>query len=278
VIFADDTTVVERALSIESLALQLNSTLSKILDWSNYNKLSLNNVKSKWMLITSKEIHIPNIFIGGQLVERVDTFKFLGLHIDSKLKHRSHLNYLRGRLSSLRYVSYKISPYMNDSAGKKFYFAMVQSILSYGIVVWGGTSTDSALFNKLCRLQNRIVFNLFANQNDSFEDVTIIYKRHHILKLNDLYKQRVGMIMYKILHENYAPFLLENLIPLLNANPYNTRQDNIFIRPFPRVTAVKFSFLSNAVTIWNNLNNEIRNGRSLATVKKKLMSVFIDSY
>jgi hypothetical protein len=278
VIFADDTTIVEKAMTIESLALKLNSTLSKILDWSNYNKLSLNNNKSKWMLITNREIHIPNIFIGGQLVERVDTFKYLGLHIDSNLKYRSHLNYLRGKLSSLRYISYKISPYLNDNAGKKFYYALVQSILSYGIVVWGGTSVDSALFNKLCRLQNKIVFNLFANQDDNSGDETIIYKRHHILKLSDLYKLRVSMIMYKIMHENYAPFIYERLASLLNSNPYATRHDYIFVRPFPRVNAIKFDFISNAVTIWNNLNNEIRNGRSLATVKKNLTSSFIDSY
>jgi hypothetical protein len=278
VIFADDTTLIETCDSIDVMSLRINSALSKVVDWSNYNKLSLNNVKTKWMLFTNKITPVPNIYISGQPIEKVNSFKYLGLHIDSNLRHKSHVNYLRGKLSSLRYVTFKISPYLSVDAGKKFYFAMVQSILSYGILIWGGTSVGSASFNKLCRLQDRIIFNLFSNNQDRLDNVNVLYKRHKLLKLHDLYKLRVCIFMYKIINENYAPFLFDRLIPLINPNPYNTRLDNIFVRPFPRVNAVKMNFISNAVTVWNDVGNVIRCQKSVSNVKKLLSQDYIVNY
>jgi hypothetical protein len=278
VIFADDTTLIEACNTVSELALRINSILAKVLDWSNYNKLALNNVKSKWMLFTTKTTPVPNIYISGQLIERVESFKYLGLYLDSNLRHKSHIRYLKGKLSSLRYISYKIGPYLSVSAAKKFYFGMVQSILCYGILVWGGTSVGSATFNKLCRLQNRIIINLFGEPEDNIINVSLVYKRHSLLKLNDLYKLRVCMIMYKIINEGYAPFIYDKLIPLLNSNPYNTRQNDIFIRPFPRVNAVKTNFLSNAVTVWNDVDNRLRSESSVTRVKKYLTGNLIDRY
>lgn len=72
VVFADDTTIVETSNSVEALALRLNFLLAKIVDWSNFNKLSLNNAKTKWMLFTNKTINIPKLFICGKEIEQVD--------------------------------------------------------------------------------------------------------------------------------------------------------------------------------------------------------------
>ena len=172
VVFADDTTIVESSDSIEVLTLRLNFLMSKIVYWSNFNKLSLNKAKTKWMLFTNKTVQVPKIFIHGTEIERVDKFKYLEIIIDNKLKYRSHLTQLRTKLSQLRYVTYKIKPLINVSAAKSFYYSMVESKLSYGLLVWGGTRIGCATFLKLCRLQDKIVFNLFATSNDTFESVS----------------------------------------------------------------------------------------------------------
>ena len=49
-------------------------------------------------------------------------------------------------------------------------------------------------------------------------------------------------MMYKIINENYAPFFQEELLANINNNPYNTRQNNVFVQPFPKVNCVKINF------------------------------------
>ena len=278
VTFADDTTIVESCHSIEILTLKLNYILSQVLDWSNYNRLALNNSKTKWMLFSNRTVETPDIFLAGKRVEKVDSFKYLGLFFDNNLKYKSHINYLRKRLASLRYISYKIKPYLSKDAALKFYYAMVQSLLCYGVLVWAGASACVKSFDKLSQLQNKIVFNLFSQPNDSINNINVLYKENRILKLTDLYKVRVSMVMYKIINENYAPFLHNDLLTHVNTNPYNTRQNHMFVQPFPRVNCIKINFLSNAILIWNNLSNDIKQSGSEARVKKALTNDILSRY
>ena len=58
---------------------------------------------------------------------------------------------------------------------------MVESILNYELLVWAGTHVENATFNKLCHLQNKIIFNLLASNTDNTENINLIYKGHDIL-------------------------------------------------------------------------------------------------
>ena len=266
VIFADDTTIIEKCNSIEALSFRLNILLSKILDWTNYNKLSLNKAKTKWMLFTNKRIGIPKLFLGGEEVEKVEIFKYL---LDSKLKHSEHLNYLKSKLFSLRFVTYKIKSFLTARSARQFYFAMVESVLSFGILIYGGTHLLNAPFKKLCRLQDKIILNLFATHDEHGDNLNNLYKRNNILKLTDLYKYRVCITLFKVFHQDYAPFILVQLLNLQNEQKYNVRNHNTFSVPFPRViNTIKVNFIYNAVKVWNELSPDIRSITSFQKLKK----------
>ena len=67
------------------------------------NRLSLNVGKTKYMLFHSikKKINFPEqgIHINGKAIERVQTFNFLGLYLDSQMTWQAHINALAGKIN-----------------------------------------------------------------------------------------------------------------------------------------------------------------------------------
>ena len=62
--------------------------------WCQDNNLSLNVIKTKEMIVDYRKKrteHTP-IFIDGAAVEKVESFKFLGVHITNKLTWSKHTN------------------------------------------------------------------------------------------------------------------------------------------------------------------------------------------
>ncbi len=86
---------------------------------------------------------------------------------------------------------------------------MVHSIVCYGLLVLGPVLIEGVSAKRLCKLHDRIIYNLFANVNESILDIKSICKRTGILQLPDLYKINACTCIFKILNENYAPFLVD---------------------------------------------------------------------
>ena len=91
--YADDTMLFSTLTSfrdntqentIESL---INAELSKVVEWLNINKLSLNKTKYKCMIfhVPSKGIHSLTLKIDNTNIKKVDEFNFLELTLDSNL-------------------------------------------------------------------------------------------------------------------------------------------------------------------------------------------------
>jgi exonuclease III len=271
VLFADDTSIVDKDHDINILVFKLSLCLYKIADWCNFNKLTLNSNKSKWIVFTHKNIEIPELFLNGQLVERVSSYKYLGFNIDSNLRHRTHVNELKRKLSKYVFVSRKIKPYLTTGAARAIYFSLVQSVLCYGLLIWGGALFESASSHRLMTLQDKIVFNLFGEPNDSMDNISLVYKRANILKLKDLYRVRAATSIYKIMFDNFANFLHDTILQYTrngNCN-HNTRHVNDFLVPFPTVKAVKINFIYRAIKVWNELDNSLK---ELSTCNKLKIS------
>jgi hypothetical protein len=62
--------------------------------WCHENNLSLNVNKTKEMIVDfrKQQREHPPIHINGTVVEKVESFRFLGVHIADKLKWSTHTN------------------------------------------------------------------------------------------------------------------------------------------------------------------------------------------
>ena len=83
--FADDTTIVDRISNNDET--EYRNEIENLVNWCGNNNLSLNANKMKEILIDfrkRKGEHAP-VYINGDEVERVKSFKFLGVQVTNNL-------------------------------------------------------------------------------------------------------------------------------------------------------------------------------------------------
>ena len=97
-IYADDTTLLATGDSLDELDIKIQSDFDNLNNWFKVNHLSVNPKKSKLMVFCRdrsrfKGSHLT-VHSGDTLIETVDNFKYLGVHLDSHLSFDTHIDKL----------------------------------------------------------------------------------------------------------------------------------------------------------------------------------------
>jgi hypothetical protein len=155
ILFADDTSTFVTSNNYTELNQNLDFILHHISKWFKINQLVLNTNKTYTVKFLSYKapIYPLHLIYADKTLSVTDTIKFLGLHLDSHLSWKSHTNVLLKKLSSVCYVMRKISYILNIDTLRIIYFAHFQSLINYGIIVWGSSSTMQNVF----LIQKRII-------------------------------------------------------------------------------------------------------------------------
>ena len=275
--YADDTTLMAENSNFDTLFNQMQSTLNLFNKWSLANFLSLNSNKTKYIFFPSSKVFGPQpaLSINNDYLFPVDTFKFLGIYVDQNLNFKEHIRQVRLKLSRLAGLSYAIGPTMSLAAARSFYFALVHSVLLYGILFYGSTfSSDLA---PLQVLQNRILRNLFNNKI-TYNATTDLYKQLEILKIKDLHCFESCKTVFKSIKLNLFLPLQQHLNSLAWTHSYRTRGIDEFRIPLALRTRDKHDFLFQCVQHWNGLPLHIRNLQSFNIFKKTLLAKFLSAY
>ena len=217
VLYADDANFFVTADSEYSLCTKLKFLLYKLNDWCSFNKLAINVKKTKIMYFGCN--HDFKLVLNDTSIECIDRFRFLGFELDNKLLHTHHVKKLISKLRRYKSITYKISDYLSYDSAKKFYFGLIDSILRYGILVYGGCN-DALHFRKLRDLQFSIVRNLFRKFFNHNESLKVMMRTIKILDLSDLYFLNVSCTMHKILNCGYLPFVFDACLILIVLNMF----------------------------------------------------------
>ena len=112
-LYADDTTLTSRAnySSIGRLEQNLNFSVAEIAEWAAFNKLPINESKTKAILITGKRLPLKinyemALTVNGSKLEVVPGVILLGLEIDSEFSFNSHEEKLCTKLSQRNQSEY----------------------------------------------------------------------------------------------------------------------------------------------------------------------------
>ena len=103
--FADGTNLSYATDSLGELESVINSELESLKTWLVTNKLSLNIAKTEFMTIGSRQRigvthHNMTIKLDGSEINKVETVKSLGVHIDKHLSWSVHIEKLTKKIAS----------------------------------------------------------------------------------------------------------------------------------------------------------------------------------
>jgi hypothetical protein len=82
--------------------------LGKISDWAQNNKLKFNEYKSKVMLTfrrKRKEEKKVEIYLKNKILEQVNSIKYLGIILNSKMTFKDHVNYVEEESTKLIFTT-----------------------------------------------------------------------------------------------------------------------------------------------------------------------------
>lgn len=258
-LFADDTTILWHSKNANSLRDTIKSDICKVKKWCDSNSLVFNINKTN--ILTFKFTY-HDLFLDNQPIENKSHTKFLGLHIDEKLKFDVHVSNLSKKLASGCYAVRITSNELGFRAAKMAYFSLIESHLRYGIPFWGMCSQHS--LNTVFVLQKRALRYLCkAKPRDHCKPLFIAHK---ILTLACIFiLETVCLIHKKKLNTLHTDPLPE----------YNTRQalNLILPLPIPRSTLTKHSVIYESKKIYNHVPLSFRSMTQLKTFRKAMKDI-----
>lgn len=230
--YADDTALLFQGKSWEEVYTSAETGLKKMKSWLNANRLSLNIKKTKFMTFTltvSDQPEKDKLIIHSNScnkkpcdcpsIDRVNDIKYLGIVVDQHLRWNKHIEYVVKRLRRLIYKFYQLRDILNKKTLIITYKALAESIIRYGIIIWGG------LYNVTLRnlevMQNTIIKIICKKERQYSTE--ILYQEVDLLSVRKLYTYESLLWMFKIqmhtLEHNYNTRWNENTaveIPLFH--------------------------------------------------------------
>ena len=274
ILFADDTNIFYSSSQYETLSTIISHELSNLKIWFALNKLSLNVLKTNYMVFSSKTVFKNiNIVFDEQLIERVHTTKFLGVIIDDKLSWHHHIAYVCKKLNKSLSVIYKVKDILNVNSLKHLYNALVLPYLFYCCEVWGNAS--KYLIERVVSLQKRAIRVISKSE---FRAHTLpLFSKYKLLKFSDIVRFKILLFMHKA-KEGSLPDNIQLFFKLKQSTNVITRQEGKFYVVFAR-TKLKFKCISiYGVKLWNNLSSDISEIKPFHKFKSLLKKYMIESY
>ena len=259
-LFADDTCLVLNNSSLSILELNCNIELKNLKNWCDANKLQINPQKSAVIVIPPK-LNSPSVNIqlmyNNSLIPCNNSFKYLGVILDSKLNFKSHIDITASKISRAVGILSKLRYIFPMSSLVLLYYALVHPHLLFGLPVWGSTFTTS--LNKLQTLQNKAI--RIITNSDIRTPITPKYYELGILKLSDLYTYEIAKLMHQ--HSRHTlPLPLSSLFnktSTIHSRHTRTNALNNLYPPKYSTNRCQNSFRYQGTKIWNSISVELRN-------------------
>ena len=154
--------------------------------------------------------------IDGNIIERVEVTKFLGVHVDQELNWKFHTSQVELKIVKSLGILNKVKNILNKEVLRILYFTMIQPYLTYCNIVWGEAS--QLALNGLKCLQKRAVRLITHSQYRA--PSSPIFKDICVLKIEDLHSLQLALFVYKVQNNLVPQSCLRHISFAVNPHQY----------------------------------------------------------
>ena len=249
-LFADDSTLSCKFNSTDPnlISNTLNIELEIVNNWLINNKIKVNHNKSKFILFSyRRNLILPNIYLGNNIISETETTKFLGIIIDKKLNFKAHINQICNKISKSIGLLYRLNKFLPFEPLKILYHTLVAPHISYGIESWYGAPQCAS--NRIIVLQKKAIRAIHSlPYNCHTKDY---FKSAHILNVAELFNLKLGIHMYNM-------FTTQNFSTNSDLHDHNTRNRNNIITPHLHRTRSQSCWMYRGIHLWNTMPVNLR--------------------
>lgn len=251
-VFADDIQLVFSCHNdfMDVLKSIASFTLSNIESWMRANSFLVNTSKTKALSFGSRSENISELDIRlyGRKIDFVGSLKCLGITLDDQLSFNTHINVVNSRICFTLRRLYSLNLNLPLRIKSRVAYALLMSIINYGLEVYTGTSNGN--LERIRLIVNRVaryVYNLPRREHISprvFEFLGCSFKTYVSYKLLSLF--------YNIVKRQMPAYLIQ-MIPFSNS----TRNKQISISRISS-TSYEQSFHVRLSRVFNSLPSRLR--------------------
>ena len=259
ILFADDTTLVVTAKSYNELFSNANKDLINLYSWLSANMLTINLSKTKYILYSfSNRCKPPSddlqLELNGEIIERVENFKFLGFTVNEHLSWKPHMHLILSKIQRNLGVVRKISYFLNRSTLMQLFNSLIMSHIRYGITLW--YNSHSVLRRKIQACANKFIRMVFFKK--PWESVRELLKEQNILSVNQIYNVEILKLMQRV-HLGDAPDSISSIFDTQRREVnVQTRSHSLFFQSSTISAKAKQSISFVGPLIWNKVPVDVK--------------------
>jgi hypothetical protein len=252
--FADDTNLLTISNSINSLNKMINYDLKCLTNWLKANKIALNIKKTEFVIFRKKRnsaVNFPTVKMDGKKLFPSTVIKYLGVHIDEHLSWNNHINQLTVKLSRANGILAKIRHFVSLDILRSIYFAIFESHIRYGCIVWGQKGTS--LRSSISVLQNTAI--RIISFSDIFAKSKPLYDKLNLIQFTDIVDIDNIIFSHSFVTNN-LPSFFSSFFSLTGDSLHATRRSSKPLFKINPINSKKYgsnSIKNLCIKVWNNL-------------------------
>ena len=264
IMYADDILLFQPYNSVSDFSL-IQSNIDSVSSWISSRSLTINSSKTKYMFLSLRSsscfASLPSLCLNGSPLERVYSYKYLGVIISSNLSWSSHIQSVCCKSRKLIGLLFRhFYSHSSPSVLFRLYNSLVRPHPEYCSCLWDPSS--SASISSLEKVQFFALKLCSKNWSSSYSTLlhqfscpTLSLRRKNA-KLIFLYKILNGYVFFPpdIFSSQPSPYM----------STRSFHPNNLLV-PFARTSTFRHSFVPSSSSLWNSLPASLKTCPSLSS-------------